>query len=115
MLDLEIYEPTPSDFRYSAAGSLARQVDLAEWSLLMLRLTFISDIGVHSRGSSESVESLKEIAEQAAFDTEIPNKRKLIAWIKKKGNLYLEDAMPESRYRAITARLKDSSETQQEF
>lgn len=114
MLDLEVYEPTPSDFRYSAAGSLQRQVDLAEWSLLMLRLTFISDLGVHSQGAADSVESLQEVAEQAALETEIPNKRKLLSWIKRKGNSFLEDAMPESRYRAITAKLlKEPSQTQQ--
>lgn len=105
LLEEELSDPAPSDLRYSAAGSLERQVELAGWSLLMFRLTFISDLGVHSQGKPDSIESLREIAEQAALDTEIPNKRKLLAWIKKKGKPMLEQVMPESRYKEITGKL----------
>ena len=105
LLEGEVVEPMPSDFRYSTTASLDRQVELAGWSLLMLRLTFISDLGAHSQGSSESIETLGNIAEQAARDTEIPSKRKLLAWIKKTGKPMLEDVLPESRYRSIAAGL----------
>ena len=105
LLDAELFAPVPSDFRYSTTASLVRQVELAEWSLLMLRLAFISDLGTHSQGTVNSIESLESIAEQAALDTEIPSKRKLLVWIKRKGNPMLERVLPESRYRSITAEL----------
>jgi hypothetical protein len=101
LINAELAEPMPSDLRYSTSGSLQRQVELASWSLLMFRLTFISDLGIHSRESSDSIDELSEIAEQAALDTEIPSKRKLLAWINKKGKQMLESAMPEQRYKDI--------------
>jgi hypothetical protein len=105
LVEAEVFDPTPSDLRYSTAGSSERQLELAGWSLLMLRLMFISDLGTYAEGRDASIEPLKGIAEQAAQDTQIPSKRKLLTWIKKTGIAMLEDVLPESRYRSITASL----------
>lgn len=105
LMDAELAEPVALDFRYSTSGSIKRQIELASWSLLMFRLTFISDLGIHSRESSDSIAELSGIAEEAALDTEIPSKRKLLAWINKKGKQMLENAMPEQRYKNIAERV----------
>jgi len=105
LLEAELPDPAPSDFRYATAGSLERQLELASWSLLMFRLVFISDVGVHAAKTSDQVRDLQSIAERAAAGTETPNKRKLLSWLKTTGVPMLEQALPEKRYRAITETL----------
>ena len=95
----------PSDLRYPTSSSLERQVELAKWSLLLFRLTYISDIGVHASKTDRDVGKLENIAEQAAEETEKPSLRKLEAWIKSVGVRLIDEALPESKYRAICAAL----------
>jgi len=106
LIESEVPEPSPADFRYSAASSLKRQIELSVWSLLMFRLTFVSDVGSHAENSGDPIRELSTIAEQAALDTEVPSKRKLLSWIKNVGKPLLENAMPEARYRTITGQLR---------
>lgn len=101
--------PEPNDFRYQTAGSLERQVDLASWSLLMSRLVFLSDIGAYAAANNDPVAKLREIAERAAAETEIPGKKRLSRWIKKVGLPIIEDVLSESRYREIASTLRESA------
>ena len=91
----------PSDLRYSTSSSLDQQVELANWSLLMFRLVFISDMGVHASGSNIPLDGFETLPELAAVETEIPSTKRLQSWIKNKGISILESALPERKYREI--------------
>lgn len=93
------------DLRYSAAASLERQHELAQWSLLMFRIVFISDVGSHAASKSDDLGKLESMAEVAAEDTEIPSLRKLQRWIRTKGIPLFDSVMPEPRYRELVATL----------
>lgn len=110
LLEPRTAEPDPRDLRYATCGSLDRQIELASWSLQMSRLVFLSDIGVHAQSSSDGVEKLQSIADQAATDTEIPSNNRLTKWIKKVGLPLIEEVLPESRYRSLAAELHQPSE-----
>lgn len=101
-------EPEPSDFRYQTAGSLDRQVELASWSLMMSRLVFLSDLGAYALAEDDPVGRLRGIAEQAAAETEIPGKKRLLRWIKKVGLPIIEGAISEGRYREMASALRES-------
>ena len=89
------------DLRYSASASLERQQELAQWSLLMFRIVFISDIGAHAASRDGNIARLESMAEVAAEDTETPSLRKLQKWVRAKGLQWFDEALPESRYRAL--------------
>jgi hypothetical protein len=87
-----------SDFRYSVAGNLARQEELAVWSLLVARLLIISDVARNARGELRSLENLPQRAADAAENL---SPRKLIRWIKIEALPTIDKELPESRYRSI--------------
>ncbi|MBH1680508.1 MULTISPECIES: hypothetical protein [Stenotrophomonas] len=93
-------EPTfvASDFRYSVAGNLARQEELAAWSLLVSRLLIISDV---ARNSVGELHSLEDLPQRAAVASENLSPRKLMRWIKSEAILTIDRELPESRYRSI--------------
>ena len=93
------------DLRYAAAASLERQQELAQWSLLMFRIVFISDIGAHAAARNDDFGRLESMAEVAAEETETPNLRKLQKWIRTKGLQWFDQVMPEPKYRAIVRTL----------
>lgn|GEM_PF-983776 len=93
------------DLRYAAAASLERQQELAQWSLLMFRIVFISDIGAHAASRNDDFGRLESMAEVAAEDTETPNLRKLQKWIRTKGLRWFDSVMPEPKYRALVSTL----------
>jgi hypothetical protein len=93
------------DLRYAAAASLERQQELAQWSLLMFRIVFISDIGAHAASRDDDFGKLASMAEVAAEDTETPNLRKLQKWIRTKGLKWFDSVMPELKYRALVSTL----------
>ena len=102
LADAKAPEVHINDLRYSSAGSLESQMELVQWSLLMFRLVFISDIGVHAAEKKEvDVGRLEGIAELAAEETEKPSLRKLAAWIKKRGLPLFDEALSEATYRRI--------------
>lgn len=92
-----------ADFRYQSAGSIGRQIELAQWWLVMLRLVFISDIGAHALDEDGTMGELADVAERAAADTQVPSLRKLTAWIRSTGLPLLDRCLPESRYRELAA------------
>lgn len=108
-----IPELSPTDFRLQSGASLARQTELAQWRLIMLRLTFVSDIGSHAAveqtesGVHHPVSHLSDLAERAAEATELPSVRKLTQWVRRHGVPALNDALPESAYRQISRALHD--------
>lgn len=91
-------EVSIDDLRYQLPVSLARQQELVQWSLIMARLVFISDVAMHASTSRDKVARLSSIAEDAAADTEIVSLRKLKAWVKKEAIPRFDAALPRKRY-----------------
>jgi hypothetical protein len=100
-------EPTIDiqDIRVETAISITRQIELAQWSILMLRLTVLSDLGSYATEEGHSVKSLSGLAEAAAIDTRELSVRKLQRWISTIGQGRLHKALPEDEYERLSHEL----------
>jgi hypothetical protein len=102
-------DPTPSitleDLRFQLPVSLKRQLELVQWSLAMLRLSFISDIGYHAQPQKDSVGSLASLAEDAAAATGAVSLRKLLPWIKKTALPRFDKVLGYPRYQKLAREL----------
>lgn len=94
-----------SDIRVETALPLERQLDLARWSILMLRLTLLSDFGHHAQGTTHAVRNLASLVEQAAEAVPELSFRRLFAWVSKKGPRLLDRALPEAEYERLSIEL----------
>jgi len=86
----------PADFRLQAKVPMARQEELAAWSIVMLRLTFIADVAVHAANRDE-IEELATLPDEAAAHASTDLK-KLMQWVGKQAKPRLERLLPRSRY-----------------
>ncbi|WP_147439727.1 hypothetical protein [Corallococcus sp. CA049B] len=93
-------EVNAGDIRMELAIPLARQVEMAQWAVLMFRLVFISDIGQYAKvsGSRAGVGGLSSLAEEAAAETSDVTPKALITWLKRKGLSRFDHALPERSY-----------------
>lgn len=86
---------------------LTEQEDLARWSVLMERLTFLSDMGHHASqaGSADryaaGVARLKDLAEEASATLSEPSSAKLLSWIQRTGWRLVDRAFPRAHYEAL--------------
>jgi hypothetical protein len=87
---------------------LERQVELASWSLVMLRLTFIADVAHNAAGAEPAVAALQALPEAAALAAGT-NLRKLLRWAKSEGRPAFERALPRARYTALAQALHQAS------
>jgi hypothetical protein len=98
-----------SDLRYTSPIGLKRQVDLARWSVVILRLTFLSDVGAYAdataRGKRSRIQSLRGLAERAADETGELSLTKLMRWLKRTGIKSVERALPQAEYDRLAAEL----------
>lgn len=93
------------DYRLQTDTSMERQNELAEWSILMLRLTFIADVGEHAKAAKHELGVLADFAEEAA-GTASTNLSKLWRWIKNRAIPQLENVLSEKKYKRLLARVK---------
>lgn len=96
------------DIRAESPLPLARQVELAEWSLIMLRAIFISDVGFYA-GKADPIGRLADFAERAAEGTNQLSPGRLLGWLKRDGMKLLDKALPERRYESLAAQLRAKS------
>ncbi|MCB9665030.1 MAG: hypothetical protein H6732_13025 [Alphaproteobacteria bacterium] len=97
----------PEDLRVQTAASLERQVELAQWGLVMLRLVFISDLGSHAIEDGDPVSSLANLAEEAAAESGALTIKKLANWVKGEGLKRIDAALSEARIKALAAELHE--------
>lgn len=97
------------DLRVEAPIGLTRQIDLAKWTLVMMRLIFISDVASYAP-KSDRVSRLVSLAERAAEETGALSPHNLLRWIDRTGDGLVAKALPESRYDAIRADLRRRAE-----
>ena len=94
-----------TDLRYQrSAVSMRRQFELATWSILMLRLQLISDVG-RVAPETDDLSALSAVQERAAEAVQTPDPASLAAWLQSEGDALLAKAMPYERYRAMRASL----------
>lgn len=91
------------DLRNGARLPLREQEDLAKWSVMMERLTFLSDMGVHAARThpKDPVARLRTLADEAAEAITAPTFGGLMRWIGRFGWRIAESAFPASRYEAL--------------
>lgn len=97
------------DIRIEAAAPIARQIELAQWSILMLRLTVLSDLGWHATDEGHPVKSLSDLDEAAAVETRELSFRKLLRWINTTGKARVHKALSEEEYERLSHELHRDS------
>lgn len=96
-----------SDLWSAGRLPLSEQEDLARWSVLMERLTFLSDMGYHARETGTAdryavgVARLKNLAEEAAATMAEPSSGRLLRWIERTGWKIVDRAFPRAHYEAL--------------
>ncbi len=86
-----------SDFRLQNNATLDKQRELAIWSLVMLRLTYISDIGVHAGRHDKAIGELASFVDDAAEESST-SLRKLMRWVRRAGIQRFDKALSKERY-----------------
>jgi hypothetical protein len=84
---------TADDIRTELAIVLERQISIAKWALLMLRLVFLSDIGFHAPGSMHSIRKLRRLPVLAAEGTGNLSYSSLHNWVKREGAKFADRAL----------------------
>jgi hypothetical protein len=92
------------DLRTETPLPLTRQVELAKWSLIMMRLMLISDVASYAP-KSERISKLGSLAEQAAEDTGELSPKRLLGWIDRRGKSLFDRALPQRDYDNLAASL----------
>lgn len=102
-------DPTPSialeDLRFHLPVPLDRQLEIVQWSIAMLRLSLVSDIGYHGQSISDEVGSLASLAEEAAAATQAVKLKKLLSWIRKTALPRFDGVLGYARYKQLAREL----------
>ena len=101
-------EVTADDIRTELAIALDRQVSIAKWSLLMLRLVFLSDLGFHA--DTPSVRKLRRLPILAAEATGSLSYSALHNWVKREGVKLADRALSPSAVERIKEDVKVSDD-----
>lgn len=92
------------DLRDDVPVPQSRQRELAQWSIVMLRLTFLSDIG-HLAPDTDDVASLRDLPENAAVAVDEIDFGALMKWVMQKGWAAAVEAFPRDRYEELAKEL----------
>ncbi len=95
-----------SDLRGEGAIPLDRRVALSQWSVIMMRAIFISDVGFYASSADRPMNKLASFAEQAAEGAPDLSPKRLVSWLKRNGMGLLDKALPERRYEQISATIR---------
>jgi hypothetical protein len=95
------------DLRTPLPITYKRQIEIAKWSLVDLRLCFISELATQAKAASHKLGAFDTLAEDAAAAVDTLSLRKLLRWLKSDAKPRLEAALPEREYRALGRELRD--------
>lgn len=98
------------DLRVELPMPIGRQIELAKWALIMLRLTFVSDIGHHAPATERSVSKLSGILDAAALECGSLSASQLLRWVKREGKRRIEAALSERTYERLRAEIRSEAE-----
>ena len=93
-----------ADLRLATRLALPRQIELAQWSIVMMRLNFISDMGHYAQPHDEGVGSLGDFVERAAVGSDL-SLSSLLEWLSGPGHRRTNKALPDARSREIAGQL----------
>lgn len=90
--------------------SLQRQQELVEWSIIMFRLTLITDIACYASPTEPRVAGLAGLLEEAAQHSGAIKPDKLLRWIKSRDGAMarLDAALSDSEYRRLASELHEA-------
>lgn len=94
------------DLRDDVPIPQTRQRELAQWSMMMLRFTFLSDIG-YLAPDSDPVAALRDLPEQAAVKIDEIDFSALMRWVTKEGWAAAVAAFPRERYEQLSNQLSN--------
>jgi hypothetical protein len=101
-----------NDLRAELPLPLDRQIEIAQWAVIMLRLTFVSDVGYHALAMRHKVSKLASLAEDAAIQVDTLSPARLLRWIKREGVKRFGAALSERTYKQLRKDLhQDPDET----
>jgi hypothetical protein len=103
-------EVTADDIRTELAIALERQISIAKWSLLMLRLVFLSDLGFHA--DTPGVRKLRRLPILAAEATGSLSYSTLHNWVKRVGAQLADRALSPRAVERIKEEVKVSDDTE---
>lgn len=88
------------ELRYHTRMTLSRQEELARWSLVMLRLTLLGDVGSYALAQGDAVGELANLPEEAAAaaSTSYSHVRK---WVSTHAMPLLNRVLSEQRYQSL--------------
>ena len=95
------------DLRDDLPVPQTRQRELARWSMVMLRLTFLSDVG-YLAPDSDDVAALRDLPEAAASAVDDIDFNALMAWVVKRGWGAALQAFPRARYERLASELSST-------
>jgi len=90
-----------NDIRVETPLPLIRQMDLAKWALLILRLALIADVAYYARSARHPIAKLQSLAEDGAVASDF-SWRKLLRWMSSTGTRRFDDALPEAEYERLS-------------
>lgn len=99
------------DLRYQLPVPIERQIELVQWSLAMLRLSFVSDIGSYGQESGDDVGALASFPEDAAIAIQSVSLKKLLSWIKNTALPRFDEVLGYQRYKGLARELHRDERT----
>jgi len=94
-----------TDLRTASPLPVTRQIELGQWSILMMRLLFISDVASCTPGD-DGIHELAGLAEAAAEQTQTPSPLRLRRWVRREGLPLFDAALSAERYEELAAELR---------
>lgn len=95
-----------TDLRTASPLPPARQIELAQWSLVMMRLMFISDVASFARGD-DRFGNLAGLAEKAAEETGQLSPARLLRWVERKGAPAFDAVLSDKRYEQLATEVRE--------
>ena len=95
------------DIRFTDGLDLSRQHEFVSWSLIMLRLTFITDIAAYASESGDRLGEARGLLDEAAYENHSFNIHKLTRWMKREAVPFLDKLFSEDRYCELAKELHD--------
>lgn len=102
-----------ADLSATSPLPLERRVELAKWSLVMLRLTLLDDMGHYaaSNGSKSRVSRLRGIVQDAALAVRTFNVRRLLGWVRSAAQPRFDGSLSHTQYVKLAKQLHQSDAT----
>jgi hypothetical protein len=97
-----------TDLRTASPLPIARQIGLAQWSIVMMRLLFISDVASYAP-RQDRMGRLSKLAELAAEGTREISPGRLVGWVAREALPAFDAVLPRSRYDRLAKQLRSAA------